>query len=124
FLIANPIDRVLDHCVIEIEILFRRYADDCVVLSQHRIELAGFAAEKSPEIVEAERVGPAIERPSCALLVIGCHVPLADGSGVVAVILKDLCNRGRAGGPVGVIAGPAPGDFSNRSESDRMMISS
>ena len=115
---------MLDHCVIEIEILFLRHADDRVVLRHHRIELAGFAAEKAPEIIEAERVRPAIEGPCCALLVVGCHVPLADRSGVVAVALKNLGDRSRAGRPICVVAGPTPRDFSNRSKSYRMMIPS
>src|SRR5438128_9835808 len=106
FLTPDPIDRMLDHCVIKKEILALRHADDRVVLGQHRIELAGFAAEKSPKIIEAERVRPAIERPSCALLVIGCQMPLADGSGVVAVVLKNLCNGRRASGPIRVVAWP------------------
>ena len=122
FLTPDPIDRMLDHCVIKIKILIRRHADDRVVLSQHRIELAGFAAEKSPEVIEAERVRPAIERPGWSLLVVGCQVPLADRSGVVAVGLKNLGDGSRAGRPIRVVAGPTAGDFSNRSESHRMMI--
>src|SRR5262249_21864159 len=78
FLTPDQIDRMLDHGVIKIKILIRRYADDRVVLSQHRIELAGFTAEKSPEIIEAERVRPAIERPSWPLLVVGRQMPFAD----------------------------------------------
>src|SRR4051812_11508316 len=104
---------MLDHGVIKIEILVLRHADDCVVLSQHRIELAGFAAEKSPEIIEAERVGPAIERPGWSLLIAGCQVPFADCSGVVAVELKNIGDRCCAGGPSRVVSRPTAGDFSN-----------
>src|SRR5262249_15868212 len=113
---------MLDHCVIEVEVLFFGDADDRLFFSLIRIERAGFAAEKSPEIVEAERVRPAIEGPGGALLVVGCHVPLSDRSGVVAVELKNPSDGSCAGGPIRVVAGPPPGDFSNRSESDRMMI--
>ena len=115
---------MLDHCVIKIEILVLRHADDRIVLSQHRIELAGFAAEKSPEIIESDRVRPAIERLRWALLSVGCQVPLADRSGVVAVGLKNLVDRCGAGGSSRVVPGPTPGDFSNRSEPDGMMIPS
>src|SRR6188768_3473997 len=115
---------MLDHCVIKIEILFLRHADDRVVLGQHRIELTGFAAEKSPEIIEAERVRPAIERSGWSLLSVGCQVPLADRSGVVAVGLKNLRDGCHAGGPSRVVPGPTARDFSNRSESHRMMIPS
>src|SRR5262245_32280733 len=104
---------MLDHCIVKIEIFVRRYTDDRVVFSQHWIELAGFAAEKSPEIIEAERVWPAIERPGWSLLVVGCQVPLADCGGVVAVTLKNLRNRCRAGRPIRVVPRPHPGHFSN-----------
>src|SRR6516162_8770607 len=114
---------MLDHRVVEIEILVLRHADDRVVLSQHRIELAGFATEKSPEIIEAERVRPAIERAGWSLLVVGCQVPLADSCGVVAVELKNLCDGCGAGGPIRVVPGPTAGHFSNRSKSHRVMIS-
>src|SRR3954462_13271135 len=113
---------MLDHGVIKIEILVLRHADDCVVLSQHRIELTGFAAEKSPEIIEAERVRPAIERSGWSLLIVRGEVPLAEGSGVVAVALKNLGDGCRTGGPIRVVPGPTAGDFSNRSESDCMMV--
>src|ERR1700741_2967644 len=113
---------MLDHRVVQIKVLLFRYADDRVVLGQHRIELAGFAAEKSPEIVEAERVRPAIKRPGRSLLVVGREGPLAERSGVVAVELKNLSDRCRAGGPIRVVAGPAAWYFSNRSESHRMVI--
>src|SRR5437762_11895236 len=103
---------MLDHCVIKKEILVLRHADDRVVLTQHRIELAGFAAEKSPEIIEAERVRPAIKRPGRSLLVVGCDVPLADRSGVIAVALKNLGDGSRVGAPIRVVAGPTARPFS------------
>src|SRR5262245_21661941 len=115
---------MLDHCVVKIEILVRWHAEDRVVLSQYRIELAGFASEKTPEIIEAERIGPAIERPGWSLLVVRCQVPLADRSGVVAIELKNLRNGCSACGPIRAVAGPSARDLSNRSESHRMMIPS
>ena len=124
FLTPDPIDRMLDHCVIKKEILVLRHADDRVVLGQHRIELAGFAAEKSPEIIEAERVRPAIERPGWSLLVVGRQMPLADRGSIVAVELKNLRHGCRTGGPIRAVPGPTPGYFSNRPESHRMMIPS
>src|SRR5262249_35003818 len=124
FLTPDPIHRMLDHRVVKIEILVGRHADDRVVLSQHWIELAGFAAEKAPEIIEAERVRPSIEWPGWSLLVVGCQVPLPDGSGIVAVELKCLGDGSGAGGPIRVVAGPTPRDFSNRPESHGMMIPS
>ena len=61
-----------------------------VVLSQNRIELAGFASKKAPEIIESERVRPTIKRPGGSLLRIRRKMPFADCSGVVAVQLKSL----------------------------------
>ena len=61
-----------------------------VVLSHNRIELAGFASKKAPEIIESERVRPAIKRPGRSLLRIRRKMPFADCSGVVAVELKNL----------------------------------
>ena len=106
FLAPNPGNRVRCHRVIEIEVLLRWHADDLVILSQKRIELTVFSAEKSPEVVEAERVWPAVERPSRSLLRVRCKMPFADRGGVVAVALKSLRDGGRAGRPLRAVARP------------------
>src|SRR5947199_8975842 len=116
FLIPNPSNRVLCHRVIEIKILFLRHADDLVVLSQKRIELTVFSAEKSPEIVEAERIGPAVERPSPSLLCVWCKMPLADGGGVVAIALKNPRDGSRAGRPLPAVAGQPADQRANRTQ--------
>src|SRR5213596_900168 len=90
FLIANPCDRLFYHRVIKIKVLFLRHANDLVVLSQKRIELTVFSAKKSPEIIEAERVWPAVKRASWSLLRVRRKMPLAYGCGVIPVGLKDL----------------------------------
>src|SRR5204863_9608249 len=108
---------MLDHGVIKIEIFILRHADDRVVLGQHRIELAGFAAEQSPEVIEAERVRPAIERPGWSLLVVGRQMPLADRGSIVAVALKTLRDGCRTGGPIRAVPGPTPGYCRNSPES-------
>ena len=79
FLIANPVNRVFYHCVVEIKVLLLRHTDDAVVLGEERIELTVFSAEKSPEIIEAERVRPAIERARgpCCESGVRCHLPIA-----------------------------------------------
>src|SRR6476646_888818 len=111
---------MLNHRVIEIKVFVFRHAYDRVVLTQHWIELAGFAAEKSPEIIEAERVGPAIKRPGRSLLGIRRKMPFADCSGVVAVELKNLGNRCGARRPVCAVTRPAASQFTNRSEANGM----
>src|SRR5438093_13046887 len=75
FLIPNPGNRMLCHCVIEIKVLLFRHTDDLVVLSQKRIELTVFSAEKSPEIIEAERVRPAVKGTRRPLLRVRREMP-------------------------------------------------
>ena len=106
FLIANPRNRVVDHGFVEIEVLLLRHADDLVILGKKRIELTGFAAEKSPEIIETERVRPSIKRARRPLLRIRCKMPLADRRSVVTVGLKDLRDGRRARRPVRAVARP------------------
>src|SRR2546423_355169 len=115
---------MLDHRIVEIKVFLLRHANDAVVLGQNWIELAGLAAEKAPEIIEAQRIRPAIERPGWPLLVVGRQVPLAHRSSVVAVALKNLRDGSGARRPVRAVTGPSARDFSNRSESYRMMIPS
>ena len=122
FLVSNPVDRVLNHRVVQIKIFLRRHADDFVVLGQQRIELTGFAAEKSPEIIEAQRVWPAVEGSCWSLLAVRCEMPFPDGGSVVTVALKNLRDGRRARRPVGAVARPAAGQLGDRTESDRMMV--
>src|SRR5262249_4241251 len=124
FLIANPGNRMLDHRVVEIEIFVRRHADDAVVLSQNRIELARFTAEKSPEIIKAQRVRPAIEWPRWPLLFVWRKMPFADCGSAVTVKLKNLGDRSGARRPICAVTGPTTCQFRNRTESDCMMIPS
>src|SRR3954451_16775941 len=98
---------MIDHGVIEIEIFLLWHADDCVVLSKHRIKLTAFSPEKSPGIIKAKRVRPTIERTGRTLLTVRRHMPLADGSSVVAVGLKNLRNRSGASRPIRAVPGPA-----------------
>src|SRR5439155_14799991 len=123
FLIANPGNGVFHHRVVEIEILLLRHADDAVILCKDRIELSAFSAEKSPEIIEAKCVRPAVKRARRPLLRLRCQMPLADRSRVIAVTLKNLCDGRGAGRPVGAIAGPATDQLANRTESDCVMVS-
>src|SRR6516225_687201 len=83
-----------------------RHADTGVVLGDDRVVLAGLAAQKALEVVEAQAVGPAVERPGRPLLVIGREVPLAEGRGRVAVALEDLADASGTLGPGGVVARP------------------
>src|SRR5205823_13524536 len=122
FLIANPSDRVIDHGVVEIKILLLWHPDDLVVLSKERFEMTVFSTEKSPEIIETERVRPSIKRARRPLLRIRCKMPLADRRSVVTVGLKDLRDGRRARRPVRAVARPTADQLGDRAESHRMMI--
>src|SRR6266403_2174098 len=116
-LIANPRNRVVDHGVVEIKILFLRHANNVVILRKKRIELAGFAAEKSPEIIETERVRPSIKRARRPLLRIRCKMPLADRRSVVTVGPKNLPDGSGACRPIRAVARPTADQFGDRAES-------
>src|SRR5206468_9932778 len=122
FLIANPSYRVIDHGIVEIKILLLRHADNLVVLRKERIELTVFSAEKSPEIVEAERVWPSIKRAGRPLLRIRCKMPFADRRSVVTVGLKNLRDGSCARRPIRAVARPTADQLGDRAESYRMMI--
>src|SRR4029077_14356218 len=93
-------------------------------LGYNRIELAGFAARKAPEIIESERVRPAIKRHRGSLLRIRLRMPFSDCSVVVAVELKSLCDGCGPRRPVRAVTRPTARQFTNRPESHGMMISS
>src|SRR5260370_32192770 len=95
-------------CIVEIEVFLVRDAKDLIILNENRIELTGFSAEKSPEIVEAECVRPSIKRTRRPLLRIRCKMPLADRRSVVTVGLKNLCDETRARSPVRAVTRPTP----------------
>ena len=122
FLITNPANRMIGHRVIEIKVFILRHADDFVVLDKERIELTSFSAEKSPEIIKAQRVRPAIERACRPLLRVGCEMPLADRSSVVAIELKNLRDGSGARRPVRAVARPTTDQFGDRAESNSVMV--
>ena len=63
------------------------------IAEQVRLPLAGVAADKAVEIIEAHTVGPLIERPGLARLERGRVVVLAEPRGCVSVLLQD-CTDG------------------------------
>src|SRR5437899_10118906 len=122
FLIADPRNRMVCHCIIEIEVLLLRDANDLITLNENRIELTGFSAEKSPEIVEAKRVRPAVKRARRPLLRVGCEMPFSNCSSVVTVRLENLRDGSRARWPVRAVAGPTTDQFRDGAESPRVMV--
>src|SRR5256886_14559573 len=117
FLIPNPGNRVFCHRVIEIKVLLFRHTDDLVVLSQKRIELTVFSAEKSPEIVEAERIGPAVKRARWPLLCVGREMSLANRGGGVTAGRENMRVGLRAGGGLRVVRTPSSYELRDRTSS-------
>ncbi len=72
-----------------------RRLDRVVVLGQPRLVLRGLAAEEAVEILEAVAVRPAVLRPDRRRLGHRRVVPLAEGRGMVAVLLQHLGDRRR-----------------------------
>src|SRR5262245_29628267 len=99
----NPVNGPVRHVRWEVVVLPPRHADDRVVLGDDRIVLPARAAEEPPEIVEAERVWPAVERSARPLLIVGCEVPLAERRGAVAVALEDFGHTSGVFGPSRVV---------------------
>src|SRR5919112_1403997 len=120
----KPLDRLVGHCRREAEVLLLGHADYLVVFGDERIVLAGLAAEDAPEVVEAPGVGPQVERACGTLLLVGRHVPLAEGTGTVAVHLQDLRDRRRALGACRGVAGPTTGELADRAEANGMVVAS
>src|SRR5437660_1665520 len=123
FLIAHPRNRMVCHCIVEIEVFLVRDANDLIIFNENRIELTGFSAEKSPEIVEAKRVRPAVKRARRPLLRVGCEMPFSNCSSVVTVRLENLRDGSRARWPVRAVAGPTTDQFRDGAESHRVMVS-
>ena len=107
--VVEPVERLVDHVRGEVvcRVVVRRL-DRVVVLGQARLVLRGLAAEEAVEMLEAVAVRPAVLRADRGGLDDGRVVPLAEGGGVVAVVLQDL---GDGGGVLRDDAGVAvPGD--------------
>src|SRR5262249_33146174 len=122
FLIADPRNRTVCHRIIKIKVPLVRDANDLIILNENRIELTGFSAEKSPEIVEAKRVRPAVKRARRPLQRVGCKMPFSECSSVVTVGLKNLRDRSRARWPVRAVAGPTTDQFGDGAESHCVMV--
>ena len=87
-------DGVVGHCRGQIPagIALKRI-DGGRIAEQVRLPLAGVAADKPVEIIEAHPDRPLIERPGLARLIKGRVVVLAEPRGRVAVLLENLADR-------------------------------
>ena len=122
---VDPLDRLVGHVVgevVRLAVLPLRYADGGLVLGDHRVVLARFAAEEPPEVVEPPAVRPAIERPRWSLLRVRGQVPLAERRGRVAVLLQDPRERRTVLRHQRAVARVSARELADLSESDRVMV--
>ena len=121
-LVADIGDGAVDQILGEVVALALRRIDELVVLHQERRPLVGLAAEVAVIFLEAHAERPAVERAGGGIGGVGRQVPLAEGEGVVAVLLQDLGDGGGALGDAAETRREAGGAFANRGEADRMVI--
>ncbi len=122
---VEPLDRLVGHVVrqvVRLVALAFRDADGRVVDRDHRVPLAGLAAEEAPEVVEPPGVRPAVERAARPLLVVRRQVPLAEDAGRIAVLLQDLRERSAILGQEPRVAGEAARELSHGAEADRVVV--
>ena len=94
------------------------------IAEQVRLPLAGVAADKAVEIIEAHTVGPLIERPGLAVLVERRVVVLAEPRGRVAVLLQDGADGALLDRDDRVVTREPRGDFAYHPEAHRVMVAS
>ncbi len=99
----------------------RRF-DPFLVLDQRRMELVGVAADEAVEVVEAQAVGPAIERADEAGFPVGDVVVLAEPGVRVAVLAEHLGERRRRRRDDARVAGEAGPRLADDAAADRVMI--
>ncbi len=102
--LAQPGQGLVRQVLGEVIGLARGRLDRSCVLEQPRLVLRGLAGQEAVEIVEAIAGGPALERAHGRGLGGRGVVPLAEGRGLVAVVLEHL---GQSGGALGNDAGIA-----------------
>src|SRR5215469_13778428 len=94
----------------------------CGVAKQVRLPLAGVAAYKPVEILEAHANGPLVEWPSLARREGWRVMVLAEPRGGVAVLLENLADSSYILRDDAVVAGEARGLFRDHAETRRVMI--
>ena len=122
---VQPLDRLVGDVVgevVELAVLALGDAQRPVVLRDDRVVLAGGAAEETPPVVEAPRLGPVIERAGRALHVVGREVPLAEAASDVAVLLEDAREGGAAPRLAGRVAGERTGILGDRAEAHPVLV--
>ena len=99
----------------------RRF-DRVEVLVEPRLVLRGLAGEESVEVVEPVPRRPSVERPHRGGLVGGRVVPLAEGRGLVTVVVQHLRDRGGRPGDHAGVAVPVDGTLGDGPVADPLMV--
>ena len=118
----DPVDRLIGHVLGEVVVLLLGRIDLLDAVVDQRSPLVGLAANEAVELVEALVRRPAVERTGHAGFPGGGLVPLAEGTGAVAVEaehLRQRCDAVRDGAGVARIGG---GRFHDRTGIGGVMI--
>lgn len=123
-LISDAGDGLVHQVLGEVLTRTRGGLDEAVVADQQRGPLVGLAAEKAVELFKAHPQRPAIERPGGGVRGVGREVPLAEGHGVVAVLLQHLSDGGGALGDAAVVAREAGSRLRDGRQADGVLVAS
>ncbi len=120
---SNPVDGSLDDVFAHVVVVATFVRHHRSGLVEHRwFVLTGFRAENSIKTFESQAGRPTIERPRQRLLVRRCDMPLAERTGGVSVLTKDLHERCRLLRNDAVITRKCTGAFGNVAHVHRMVV--
>ena len=98
--------------------------DGCRIAEQVRLPLAGIAADKTVEIIEAHSVWPLIERPGLARLVRRRVVVFTEPRCCVPVLFQDCADGALVNRDYRVVAREPRRYFAHHAEAHRVMVTS
>ncbi len=96
--------------------------DGCRIAVQVRLPLAGVAADKAIEVLEAHAVRPLIEGPGLGRLIEGSVVILAEPRGRVTVLLQDFADGAVLLPDNRVVARESSRDFAHHTEASHVVV--
>lgn len=120
----HPVDRVVDQVLRQVVAVLRQPVglDRGGPGVELRVPVVHLRAHEAVERAEPLAGRPPRERPGLADLGRRGLVPLAEGGGAVAVAAQDLRDRGRARGPVAVVAGLRRRHLRRHAHADRVVV--
>ena len=122
FRLANPRDRLIGDIGREVIVRVGRPRDEIAVLVEDGIPMVHVAGVEAVEVVEAQAVGPAVERAGRARLPGRRVVVLADPGGHVAVLTEDFADGAAASRKNADVAVVAGGELRDAGKRRRVMV--